>query len=177
MSYMRWPNATMRPLCGAVVPTYPYYYQDTSYYMTLSTNVDTDDVTCRMLLPHSRCLLQTLVATEESAKITRAKLVEGGGTKVELLRKHLIYAIEHGAEAPLDRNNNAVEVLASNILALLYGREEMDEVGSFPAPPPLLPPPPPPDYVLRVRCIASRSCRAAFCCSALAACTITSPPT
>jgi hypothetical protein len=39
----------------------------------------------------------------------------------------LLFAIEHGAKAPRDRNGNAVEVVAANILALLFGREEGED--------------------------------------------------
>ena len=62
--------------------------------------------------------------------MSRAKIAEvakdaGNGSASEmLLRSHLVYAIEHGVSAPRDRNGNAVEVSAANILALLYGREE-----------------------------------------------------
>jgi hypothetical protein len=75
-------------------------------------------------------MLLSLVATAELAKMTRAKVEEGGGIKMELLRKHLIYAVEHGTEAPRDRTGQALEVTAANILALLYGREEKGEAGT-----------------------------------------------
>ena len=51
--------------------------------------------------------LQSFVATEELARKTCARFADtgGGGNEAEqVLREHLMYAIEHGAKAPKDRN-------------------------------------------------------------------------
>lgn len=67
------------------------------------------------------------------AKIAKVANDAGNGSASEvLLRSHLVYAIEHGVSAPRDRNGNAVEVSAANILALLYGREEAADTLAMP---------------------------------------------
>jgi hypothetical protein len=62
------------------------------------------------------------------------------------MREHLLYAIEHGADAPLDRNGWSMDACAANILALLYGKEEAGDDHSLAVPPSVI------AMVMQARC-------------------------
>jgi hypothetical protein len=54
---------------------------------------------------------------------------------VAMLRKYLMYAIEHGAAACVDRNGSQLQVRAASILVLLFGKDELEIDGDTPAVP------------------------------------------
>jgi hypothetical protein len=78
--------------------------------------------------------LQSLLEIDGTAGLVLDRIAEFIPNGVQLMREHLLYAIEHGAKAPVNRNGWSMDVCAANILALLFGKEEAGDDHSLAVP-------------------------------------------
>jgi hypothetical protein len=99
-------------------------------FANLEDPADANENICQSL-----SVFQYMVEPDGSAALTLARIAATTPDGVALLRTHLLYAIEHGAQAPRDRNGNTMEVKAANALAFLFGREEVGDDDTIAVPP------------------------------------------